>query len=310
MKIIFFGTPDYVIPVLAEIKKLYDKPGKESVIACVVTQPPMPVGRDRFIQRSAIDNWAFKRGIKVIYDFKDEELPKADLGILAAYGKIIPESVIKHFPLGIINIHPSLLPKYRGASPIQAAIAMQESETGVTFIKLDSKMDHGSIVTQFRDQVEAGDTCGSLRARLFERSAKVLKTLLPSYLSGKVKLKPQDHGKATFTTLLKKEHGFIEKEYLISALEGKGTKASWNLGFVKDVMVTPTPKAILAFINAMNPWPNAWTKVTIRNEVKRLKIISASLDPTGKLSLNEVQIEGKSITSWKQVKEAYPEIFS
>ncbi|MEK7188684.1 MAG: methionyl-tRNA formyltransferase, partial [Patescibacteria group bacterium] len=136
MRVIFFGTPDYVLPIVNSL----------SGIVAVVTQPPKPSGREKMIIRSPIDNWAFKHQIPVFYDAL-EAISKVNpgLGILAAYGKIIPEPVINFFPKGILNVHPSLLPKFRGASPIQAAIVSGEKETGATIIKLDSQIDHGPV---------------------------------------------------------------------------------------------------------------------------------------------------------------------
>src|SRR5437879_3001617 len=110
-KIIFFGTPEYVIPVLESLHKHYK-------IVGVVTQPPKLVGRKQIRTFSHVDNWAHKHKIPVITSLS-EVLPEAKLGVVASYGKIIPKSVIDHFGSGILNIHPSLLPKYRGASPIQ-----------------------------------------------------------------------------------------------------------------------------------------------------------------------------------------------
>src|SRR3990172_4759611 len=114
MKIVFLGTPDYVLPILKALYKKYE-------IAAAVTQSPKPTGRKKFLTYSPVDTWAHQRKIPVIYDL--DKVPKADLGVLAAYGKIIPPSVIQNLKSGILNIHPSLLPKYRGASPVQTAIA-------------------------------------------------------------------------------------------------------------------------------------------------------------------------------------------
>src|SRR5581483_6897875 len=111
LKVIFFGTPDYVIPILENLHKYYKVVG-------VVTQPPKLAGRHQEKTFSAVDTWAYKHKLNIIH-FWDQELPPADLGVVASYGKIIPQEIINHFKYGILNIHPSLLPKYRGASPIQ-----------------------------------------------------------------------------------------------------------------------------------------------------------------------------------------------
>ncbi len=107
IKVIFFGTPDYVIPIVEKLHKNFK-------LVAVVTQPPKLVGRKQLRTFTAIDDWAHKRKIPVIVDL-GEELPVADLGVVASYGRIIPETILNHFKDGVLNIHPSLLPKYRGA---------------------------------------------------------------------------------------------------------------------------------------------------------------------------------------------------
>jgi methionyl-tRNA formyltransferase len=130
---------------------------KDKGVIAVVTQPPKPAGRDKKIEYSAVDTWAYKKDIRILRDLDmrssdtGKNLPEADLGVVAAYGKIIPKEIISHFKFGILNIHPSLLPKYRGASPTQAAIAAGETTTGVTVIKMDENMDHGPVVSSLKE---------------------------------------------------------------------------------------------------------------------------------------------------------------
>lgn len=269
MKIIFFGTPEYIVPILSKLSKVHE-------IVAVVTQPPMPVGREQFKKYSPVDDWAHKRDIPIFFDFQ-KPLSEAELGVCAAYGKIIPLSVINMFKFGILNIHPSLLPKYRGASPINEAIKNGDKETGVTIIKMDEKMDHGKIVTFFIEDVLFDDTTQSLRERLFERSADVLIQLIPAYVSGKVKPKEQNEDEATYTKVLTREDGLID-------------------------LKEKTPEGAERLIRAMSPWPGAWTK--LENQ-KRLKLLKAHLEE-GKLVLDEVQLEGKDPVSWKQFREGYP----
>jgi len=283
MKIIFFGTPDYVLPILKILNKDYE-------ITAVVTQPPKPTGRKQFLVYSPVDTWAYKRSlassggkkdITILRDLDIGKFPEADLGICAAYGKIIPEQVIKSFKFGILNIHPSLLPKYRGASPIPAAVKNGDSETGVTIIKMDEKIDHGPVVTQFKEDILTDDTTEDLRARLFERSAKVLSQLIPAYVAGRIKPKKQDDAQATFTRILKKEDGFI------------------------DLTTRQSPITTYNFIRAMFPWPCAWSRVKINTHTSRIKLLKAHIGEN-KLVLDEVQLEGKDPVSWKQFTEGYP----
>ncbi|KKS79948.1 MAG: Methionyl-tRNA formyltransferase [Candidatus Woesebacteria bacterium GW2011_GWC1_43_10b] len=210
--------------------------------------------------------------------------PSCDLGVLAAYGKIIPKDVILNTKYGIFNIHPSLLPKYKGASPVQAAITNGEQTTGVTIIKMDEKLDHGPILSSFREDINPDDTTGSLRERLFQRSAQFVVDLIPNYLSGKIKPKKQDHAKATLTKILKREDGFIDAERF-----------------------TSEARKVERLIRAMQPWPGAWTYVNLgQNLKKRLKILQAHLE-NGKLLLDKVQLEGKTPVSFEEFKRGYPD---
>ena len=273
MKIIFFGTPEYVVSILSKLSKSHEVLG-------VVTQPPKPVGREQFKKFSPVDDWAHKRNVPIFFDF--DKLPEADMGVCAAYGKIIPKSVIANFKLGILNIHPSLLPKYRGASPISEAIKNGDAETGVSIIKMDEKMDHGPIVTQFKEDILPEDTTEILRERLFDRAGDALIQLIPAYVSGKVRPKAQNEDEATFTKILTREDGLI-------SLKEK------------------SPEEIERFLKAMNPWPGVWTQVKLSEKEgpKRLKILEAHLEE-GKLILDKVQLEGKNEVLEKQFKVGYP----
>ena len=298
MKIVFFGTPDYVLPILKELNSRYE-------IAAVVTQEPKPTGRKKIIIRSPVDNWAYKRKILVIYDLK--KVPQFDLGVLAAYGKIIPKSAIFNSKFGILNIHPSLLPKYRGASPVQATIWTGDIEAGVTIIKIDELLDHDPIVSQFKEEISPSDTLETLRAKLFERASEVLIELIEPYLQGKIKTREQNHKEATSSTLVKKEHGFVPPKYLEAALKGKSLEETWSIPFIKDYSLHPTPYTLNCFIRAMDPWPRAWSLVNVNKKRLRIKIIKAHLEEK-KLVLDEVQLEGKNPISWKEFLAGYPAI--
>lgn len=269
MKIIFFGTPDYVLPVLEKLYRYHE-------IVAVITQEPKPMGREQNLSYSPVDEWAHKKKIRKQFDFAD--LPEAQLGVCASFGKIIPGFVLSHFKYGILNIHPSLLPKYRGASPIQSQIADGVTETGVTIIKMDEKMDHGPIVSKFKDQILPTDSFETLRTKLFERSADVLLELIEPYTDGKIQLKPQNHEEATFTKMVTKQDGFVDLK--------------------KD-----SPETIERKIRAYAPWPGVWTLT----KDKRLKILKAHIDNL-ELIIDEVQLEGKNPVSWKQFTQAYPDL--
>ncbi len=280
MKIVFFGTPDYVLPVLTLLhKRFVTGPGKSPIVG-VVTQPPKPMGRKQIKVYSAVDKWAHEHKIPIYYSSAEllKENPEADLGVLASYSEIIPKNVINLFPQGILVIHPSLLPKYRGASPVQAAIIAGDTETGVSIIKMDEKVDHGPIVSQFKEDIAPEDTGAGLRDRLFARSAEVLVELLEPYLKNKIIPRVQDDTEATYTKIVKREDGFVDIE-------------------------NGDPVMIERMLRAYFPWPGIWTLV----DGKRLKILKAHIEEE-KLVLDEVQLEGKNPVTWKQFTEAYPNL--
>lgn len=306
MKIVFFGTPEYVLPILTRIHKEYvTGPGKSPIVA-VVTQPPKPIGRKQIMQYSPIDKWAHEHGIDTRYDLS-EDLPDADLGIVAAYGGMIPNEVINKFPHGLLVVHPSLLPQFRWASPIQAAITTDTNPTGITIMKMDDKFDHGPIVTQSKEEILETDTAGTLRERLFAKSVDLIIELMEPYLKNKINLKPQDHDKATFAREIKKADAFVDIKHLKLAMEGKSIKEMWQVPFIKDCEIELTPRVINNFVRAMDPWPFAWT---LTPDEKRLKILKSHLekDEKGKetLVIDEVQREGKVIVTWKQFIEGHP----
>lgn len=306
MKIVFFGTPKSAVTIVDRLNKELKNKG-EPVIAAVVTQEPKPVGRKKLLKYSAVDDWAHKRKIPIFFDPEDivRNNIMADIGISASFGKIIPKAVIDHFPKKIINIHFSLLPKWRGASPIPATLISGESEAGVTIFVIDEKLDHGQIITQFREKILPTDTTESLVGRLFERSAEVLLELLEPYLKGKITLKMQDESHASSASTMQKEDGFIPPKVLNCALNGETYNGSWEIPFMRDFrLVNPGAIETERFIRAMYPWPIAWTNIKIANKSLRLKIHSTAIE-NEKLVLNEVQLEGKNKVTWKQFLEGY-----
>lgn len=312
MKIVFFGTPDYVLPVLKNLHKTF-KTNEGVPIVAVVTQKPKPTGRKQHVEYSPVNKWAHDRNIPVFYNSIDlvNNQIKASVGILASFGQIISGEVISHFPQGIINIHPSLLPKYRGASPIPASIISGDKETGISFIKLDNKLDHGPIIAQFNEEILDNDTAEALRNRLFNKSAKVLVSLMPSYIKGKITPRQQNHNNASFTWQITKQNAFIPPQYLRATLQGHTLKGGWKMPFTKDFSLVPDAYTLDRFIRAMQTWPQAWTEISLdtnSKKLRRLKILKSHVKKakTAKLILDEVQLEGKNPVSWRQFIEGYP----
>ena len=313
MKIIFFGTPDYILPILDSLTKNFKEKTGQSPIQAVVTKKPKPSGRKKTLTGSAVDIWARKRDVPVFFNPKDliKSNIQADIGVLACYGQIIPQKVIDFFPHGIINVHPSLLPKYRGSTPVVSAIALGEKKTGVTIIKLDTDLDHGPIISQFEKPISPTDKVVSLRARLYRDSAKVLTSLLPAYSSGKVKTREQDHDQAIYTRKVRKTDTFISPQRLQKALEGTLNEQKWAIPFIKNSSLNLTPEILHNYIRAMEPWPIVWTEIIVERKgkkiTKRLKIFKSHLK-NKKLVLDQVQLEGKKIVSWVQFQQGYPTV--
>lgn len=268
-RIIFFGTPEHVVCVPEALKRCGHN------LVAIVTQPPKPVGRKKIITPSPVAVWSQKNGVKII-DGKPSDIIKelstlgADLGVLEAYGRILPQTLLNLFPNGIINVHPSLLPKYRGSSPIQAALLNGDQTTGLTIIKLDNEMDHGPVLIQKEFPTQEKDTLETLQERLFKISAEMLCAIIPDYLVGKIILREQDHSKATYTW---KTNETKDKAYF-------------------DINNPPTKEALENMARAFFPWPCAWTKW---NE-KIIKIFPE----------DKIQMEGKTKVTFKQFKEGYP----
>lgn len=214
-KVIFFGTPRFPI---APLKALVES--KLVQIEAVVTNPDKTKGRGRKkTYAPPLKDEALKLGLTVLQPYSlrtDEKFLQeikdigADLFILSAYAKIIPKEYIDIPPLGTINIHPSLLPKYRGPSPIQEAILSGEKKTGVTLIVMDEEFDHGPMLIQKELNIEPRDTYDTLHDKLSELSAKILVEVLPGYIEGKIKPTEQDHSKATYTKIFTRKDGEID----------------------------------------------------------------------------------------------------
>jgi len=247
-KIIFFGSGEFAVPFLNILRD------KQYSVVLVIASPDMPAGRRQILTPPPVKIIAEKSGFKVIHDLKTENIKNygADLGVVADYGKIIPQTILNLFPFGCLNIHPSLLPKYRGSSPIQTAILNGDKETGVTIIKLDSQMDHGPIVTSVKLTVDSLDA-QELSVKLARIGADLLIKILPDYLTGKIKLCAQDDSRATFTKILNREDGRIKWDKSAQKIERQ--------------------------IRAYYPWPGAFAEFVVKKPEKKsllIKLIKAS----------------------------------
>jgi methionyl-tRNA formyltransferase len=272
MNYVFFGTPRFAEIVLGELIKADLSP------IAVVCNPDRPIGRKKIITPPPVKTLALAHGVAVFQpetltgDFEKELTALApDFFVVAAYAKIIPQSILAIARLGTIGTHPSLLPKYRGASPIQSVILAGEQTTGVSLYLMDAKMDHGPILAKEQLSVAEDETYPDLEARLAHCGGILLVRTIPEFFAGKIHPTEQDHTAATFTKKFKTEDGFVDEDALAAALHGKGD-----------------PAAIYRKILALNPEPGAWTL----RDGKRLKLLEASIE-NGSLELLVTQTEGE-----------------
>lgn len=209
----FFGTPDFAVTVLDELKK------EKLVPSLVVTTPDKPKGRGLKLTPSPVRMWAEKNNInflqpkKLDADFLDalRSTPYA-LFIISAYGKIIPREIIELPKHGTLNVHPSLLPKYRGPSPVETQILSDDREAGVTIMLIDEEMDHGPLLAQTKIELDEKDWppgADELEDILAHEGGALLAHIMPKWVAGEVKVHEQDHEKATYCKLIKKEDALI-----------------------------------------------------------------------------------------------------
>ncbi|MFC1979177.1 methionyl-tRNA formyltransferase [Chloroflexota bacterium] len=247
MRVIFMGTPYFSVPVLARLVE----EGYE--VVAVYTQPDKPSGRGRSVTPSPIKETALKYSLHVEEptSFKDEAVVdymqsfEPDITVVASYGHILPKRVIDMPSHSCLNIHPSLLPKYRGPSPVAGAILAGDSETGVTVMTVLPKVDSGHILAQLKITIDPGDTTGSLTPKLFHMGANLLAYTIPRWVDGEIVPHPQDESQVTYTRTYTKDDGLI----------------NWNIPAVQ----------IARMIQAFNPWPGCYTTW----QGKTLKLLEA-----------------------------------
>lgn len=316
MKVAFFGTSDKSIPILEVLNHNFD-------LALCITKTDTKIGRKQLLKEAEVKIWAKDHDIEFlqINSLKNEfgayvadqlENHKIDLGIVADFNFIIPENILNTPKMGLINIHFSLLPKYRGASPVQHAILNGEQTTGVTFQKMDKGMDTGDIIYQFEYNLSGAETTGSLYSTLFDQSAKTLTEVIKGYASKDLTPYAQDESQASYC--YSKTHPrstYIYKE---------DARINWK---------TQSLEEIENMIRAFNPWPITWTTLedmengelyvneeglsyqdiqkpykNRTNKDLRVKIEKAIFEGDI-LKIRNVQVEGKSKMDWKSFLNGY-----
>jgi methionyl-tRNA formyltransferase len=276
MNIVFFGSTSDSVLVL---KKL-------PAVRAVVTQPPKPVGRKQIITPTPVEMWATKHDIPTTtLDVITPFTP--DLLVSASYGEKIPFVNIKNSTYGGLNVHPSILPRWRGADPVPWAIITGDHQIGVTVVTLSEQFDRGKIIAQKKKPITQKDFSVALRTKLFAMGADLLANSLDDYLSGKNTGVAQKTGNEPYARRLTRDDGFEPWEHLIDPSQALRINRKFR---------------------AFHPWPGLWTRLpSLRSGVggqatfseKRLKILSFEATPL------IVQLEGKKPVPWKQFNTAY-----
>ena len=235
MKIAFLGTPDFAVPPLDALARA------GHAVVCVVAQPDRPAGRGRALHEPATKIWAHRHGVPVLQPEKVRDGRLAadlaaftpDILVVVAYGRILGEDLLELAPFGAVNVHASLLPRWRGAAPIQWALAESDAETGVTVMQIDPGLDTGDILLQRPAPSRADDTAETLGERLATLGAGAIAEALPLLAAGRITPVRQDPSRATLARILTKEDGRLDFRL-------------------------PAP-SLGARIRAFTPWPGAFT---------------------------------------------------
>lgn len=277
IKIVFLGTPEFAVkPLEALIKNGYG-------IVGVITAPDKPKGRKMVLAPPPIKILAGQRNIPAwqpINLISNLRFPvsKPDLFVVAAYGKILPKEILEIPKFGTLNIHPSLLPRWRGPSPIQSAILAGDEKTGVTIMLVNEKMDEGPILARQELKYSISNIQSlKLQDELSELGAKLLIETLPKWINGEIKPQQQDNSKATYSKIIKKENGLI----------------NWN----------EPAEIIERKIRAFTPWPGAYAFIN----GKRIVITEAGLNKNNALAIKRVKPEGKKEMSYEDYLRGNPD---
>ncbi len=307
-KVAFFGTSDRSLPILKALKNNFD------LVLCV-TKEDVLVGRHQTPKETLVKTWAKANGVNFVTikeslaKEKDAIInkifsSKVKIGVVADFGYIVPKDILDAFPKGLINIHFSLLPKYRGASPVQFAILKGDAQTGITFQLMEYALDAGPILYQIPYPLDGSETSGELYTKLFSLAGAQLPVVLQDYLTGKITPTPQDETKASYTySPSHPKSTYIYKE---------DAKLDWNEDTVE----------LERKIRAYNPWPIAWTtlddmqkrsdKIATFTQLKKsvdslktVKIYAGQLTLDGRLGILNLQVEGGRILSWEEFAHGY-----
>ena len=303
-RLVFMGSPAFAVPTLAAL-------ARDHVIAAVYTQADKPAGRGRKLTPVAVKKWAEAHGVPVYQPRSLRKEPDAiealralqpDVIVVVAYGLILPQPVLEIAPHGCLNVHASLLPKYRGAAPIPAAILAGESETGVTIMRMDAGVDTGPLLAQAREPIGPADTTRTLGERLAELGARLMAEILPKILRGEIAPIEQDHTRASLSPKINKDDGRIdwsrpaaEIDRMIRAYTPwPGTSTHWNGLPLKIVRAIAREQRVAAGLFGVGQ--------VMRFAGEGVGVVTGD----GVLELREVQLAGKRAMSIDEFVRGQP----
>lgn len=319
MNIAYFGSPTMSAQLLEKIIKL-----ENCTTRIVITQKDKPTGKKLQIEPCPVKKMAKEYDIPVfeksLKNYESELYQyfidlKIDLGILFAYGNIIPSALIQTPKYGILNIHPSLLPKYRGASPTIFPFIVGDKYTGVTLMQMNEKLDEGPIIQQESYQISIDANRQEFESNIVDIAFKQIKATTNLLTHSKLQLTYQDHRNATYTRTVDRSDGFLETEliqkalngYLINDMAEYPDLTKWYFERNKIYVNAPISAAevVCNMRKGMNPWPGIWTYcLNKKSEKKRVKILDCSFDNNA-LKIKTVQVEGKSRINYTDFTKTY-----
>lgn len=271
--LIFFGADQYSAVALSTILE-----SKIPLLVSVVTDQGKPKGKERIVEDSPVDKLAKRHNLKVFYypDFDQSLITKNTLGLCASFDHLIPTEIINLFGGNLFNLHPSLLPQYRNVSPVQYALALGDTVTGITLFRISAGIDNGEVISQAEEGIRSDDTTQTLTPRLFKLGTELFLSSSKNNFSPTGTLENGDTGKLIFTHRLTRDSGYLEWKVLQSLLTDKKVTASETKNELLQLRLTHNPSGnILAdLLRALTPWPTVWSVVPSKKGELRVSLES------------------------------------
>lgn len=291
-KLVFFGTEDFSLPTL----KALVEAGFE--IAAVVTKPDTARGRSKALVEPAVKTYAKAKNLTVFQPHKLAEINDelaglgVDAGVLVSYGKLLPQRTLDVFnPTGIINVHPSLLPRYRGPAPIEAAIEQGDKMTGISIMRLTLGMDEGPVFAQIERPLIGNETKPQLTTALAYEGARLLIEVLPDILSGRLDAKPQKNSDVSYTSLISKQDGLLDP--ITDTAYALERKVRAHLGFPKS-RVTLGDNVVIVTSSKVVETVSDYPLVIVCKDDTYLALLEV-VAPSGKSMTGEAYVRGYAV---------------